>query len=152
MAATDLYHVAIIEAARRASGAGHLDAPDTSVTLDNPLCGDRVSVDIRMGDGRISAYAQRVKGCLLCEAAASIIGEHAVGQRPEQLAEVTRAVEALLENPAGENPLPWPKLAVFTPVGSYRSRHRCVLLAFEALAEAVARSHRDSVNGLPGAR
>jgi nitrogen fixation NifU-like protein len=106
-----LYQEAIVAAARRACGSGRLDTPDASVEVDNPLCGDRVGMDVQVGDGRLRGIAHRVRGCLLCEAAASIIAANAVGEPVE---------------------------AVFAPVVRHRSRHRCVTLAFEALARALA--------------
>ena len=135
--ARTLYHDAIVAAARRASGAGHLEQPDASVTLDNPLCGDRVSIDVRLHAGALSALAHRVKGCLLCEAAAGVIAEHAAGASAADLAAVHREVAALLAGGGGQS-LAWPALEMFAPVGRYRSRHECVLLAFEALDRAMA--------------
>jgi nitrogen fixation NifU-like protein len=138
VAAADLYHAAIVGAARAARGAGRLHEPDASVRVDNPLCGDRVSVDVCLREGRISALAHRVKGCLLCEAAASIIGAHGVGESEESLARVGEALGALLRGEAPADSLPWQELGVFAPVSAYPSRHRCVLLAFEALSQALA--------------
>ena len=125
-----LYHDAIVDAARRACGSGRLDTPDASVSVDNPLCGDRVSVDVRVGGGRLRGIAHRVRGCLLCEAAASIIAANAVGETAGELAAVGQALSDALASDFGDRPLPWRDLAVFAPVAGYRSRHRCVTLAF----------------------
>lgn len=133
----DLYHRAIVEAARRATGAGRLEDADAKVTVDNPLCGDRVSIDVRMAGGRVEACAHRVRGCLLCEAAASVIGENAVGETGERLESVRSALAEHLAGGEGAEPA-WRDLEMFDPVRDYRSRHECVLLPFEALLRAVA--------------
>ena len=132
-----LYHEAIVEVARRARGRGRLQAPDASVSIDNPLCGDRVSMDVQMDHGRLRAIAHRVRGCLLCEAAASIIAANAVGETTAELLLVSQALGDALATGFTDGPLPWQDLAVFTPVAGYRSRHRCVTLAFEALVSAM---------------
>ena len=78
-----------------------------------------------------------VRGCLLCEAAASWLGRNAPGhesQRAEQAFSVLRAMMNA-ETPTLAAPLD--DLAVFEPVSRYRSRHRCVLLAFETALEAL---------------
>lgn len=137
-ASAGLYHEAIVAAARRACGSGRLDLADASVDLDNPLCGDRVSMDVQVQDGRLRAIAHRVRGCLLCEAAASIIAANAVGGSAADLARVQDALADALANGFGDRRLAWPELAVFAPVVRHRSRHRCVTLAFEALARALA--------------
>jgi nitrogen fixation NifU-like protein len=133
-----LYHQAIVAAARRACGSGHLESPDACVSVDNPLCGDRVSMDVLVTDGRLRGIAHRVRGCLLCEAAASIIAANAVGKTAGELAVVAQSLGEALASGFGDRRLPWQDLSVFAPVAGYRSRHRCVTLAFEALASAMA--------------
>ena len=135
--AAGLYHQAIVEVAQRGCGSGRLETPDASVSIDNPLCGDRVSMDVQVGDGRLRGVAHRVRGCLLCEAAAAVIAANAVDETPTELLSVAQALgEALAEGFDGRQ-LPWQDLAMFAPVAGYRSRHRCVTLAFEALTSAM---------------
>ena len=139
----DLYHDAIVAAARRCSGRGELTASGGSATVDNPLCGDRVSIDVSLGTDGIVDVAQRVRGCLLCEAAASLICEHAPGETLARIEEVTASVERLLRDPAAAESEPlWAELSVFRPVRGYKSRHQCVLLPFEALRAAVGEAAR----------
>ena len=76
----DLYHQAILDLARQATGHGRLETPQASVTVDNPLCGDRVTLDLDLADGRVERGRPRVRGCLLCQAAAAVIGARAPGQ------------------------------------------------------------------------
>lgn len=132
-----LYQAAIVGLARAANGKGRLDAPGGSATVDNPLCGDRITVDVRMDGERVTALGHQVRGCLLCEAAASAIGAHAVGATRAELAAASDAANAMLKGANAGTP-PWPELEAFAPVRAHRSRHSCVLLPFEALAKAIA--------------
>ncbi len=134
----DLYHDALVSLAREATGAGRLAAPAASATRDNPLCGDRVTFDVQVAGGRIVALAHRVRGCILCQASAAFLGKHAAGHGRAELAEARRMLAAHL---ADGSPLPagaWSGLALFEPVGAVKSRHGCVLLAFDALDDAIA--------------
>lgn len=137
MTSDELYHDALVELARAATGAGTLESPAASATRDNPLCGDRVTFEVRLVDGRIAALAHRVRGCVLCQAAASFLGRVGPGATAGELRAAREALAALLEG------VPLPPgaasgLGVFEPVGSVKSRHACVLLPFDALADAVA--------------
>lgn len=136
----DLYHRAIFDAAAAAVGSGDLPAPRGRGVIDNPLCGDRVRFDVRLVDGRVTALAHRVRGCLLCEAAASIIGGAASGLSPGEVAVMHRKVAAMLDGRSEEFHPPWEALALFAPASDYRSRHRCVTLAFDAFEAAVSAS------------
>jgi nitrogen fixation NifU-like protein len=133
----ELYHQAILELARKARQASRLEAPQASVTVDNPLCGDRVTLDLNLVDGRVREVGHRVRGCLLCQAAAAAIGERAPGETPAALRAVVRDLgEAIAMAPEAVDRL-WPELAAFAPVHAHKSRHECVLLPFEALTQAL---------------
>ena len=135
------YHAAIMSAAHRASGKGRLEAPDASATVDNPLCGDRVTIDIRRagpGEGDpVSEIGHVVRGCVLCEAAATVIVEAGTGASAADLRTASGRVRCMIEDggppPEGE----WRKAEMFLPVRPHPSRHDCVLLPFQALLEAL---------------
>ena len=65
----ELYQQRIVALAKSKTGAGKLAAPTKSARRDNPLCGDRVTIDVKLEDGRIVEIAHQVRGCLLCQAA-----------------------------------------------------------------------------------
>ena len=131
-----LYQEAILNQARAAVGAGRLDTADGSATVDNPLCGDRVTIDILMDGDRVATIGHKVRGCILCEAAASIIGARAIGLSAADLHSLADAMERMLRD-GGSVPPEWPDLAVFEPVRPIASRHECVLLPFQALDRAL---------------
>lgn len=136
----EIYNQAIIARAKATTRAGRLDAPDASVTLDNPLCGDRVTMDVRLDGGRIVDLAYRVRGCVLCEAAAATIGMRAVGGTGADLERAEAALRGLLASQT--DTVFWPELAEFRPVRDYKSRHDCLLLPFETAREAIAAARR----------
>jgi NifU-like protein involved in Fe-S cluster formation len=132
-----LYHQAILELAKQAGRTSRLEAPDASVTVDNPLCGDRVTLDLRLAEGRVDAVGHKVRGCLLCQAAAAVIAARAPGETPAALQRTAeRQGLAIRKDPVAAEGL-WPELAAFAPVHAHRSRHDCVLLPFEALTRAL---------------
>jgi nitrogen fixation NifU-like protein len=134
-----IYDDAIKAAARDRSHAGRLPSPDASVTCDNPLCGDRVTLDLKLGGDRLAEIAYKARGCLLTEAASALLARHA-GERPvADLGGVVDEVRRFLDE--GGAP-PWPELGLFEPARRVRSRHECVLLPFEALREALQQSER----------
>ena len=109
-----IYNEAIIAEAKAKVGAGELPDPDVRLRRDNPLCGDRVTLDLGLEDGHVASVAHKTRGCLLTQAAASILARHAVGADLEQARKVKGEIEALL---AGRDGTPsWPELAMFEPV------------------------------------
>ncbi len=136
-----IYHEAIKDLAQKAHGSGHLLSPDRCARLDNPLCGDRIDIELRLADdGRIAELAHRTKGCLLCRASASILGLHAPGQSTGAIGGIRAELTAMLVA-GGQVPV-WQELELFLPVRPHRSRHDCVLLPFRALQMALSRDAR----------
>lgn len=142
----DFYQARILETARAAAGAGRLAAPAGSAEVDNPLCGDRVRVDVDVADGRVTAVAQQVRGCVLCEAAAAIVATRAVGGEAAALAGLEAAVARMLAE-SGPVPAGWEPLEMFAPVAARPSRHDCVRLPFEALRRALEQAATGTVPG-----
>jgi nitrogen fixation NifU-like protein len=131
-----LYHQAILALAEAALGAGRLADPDVTVTLDNAFCGDRVILDVKLDGGAVSALGYSVRGCLLCQAAASALWSAAVNAERDAALDAVEAMRALLAQ--GADPPPsWAGFAAFSPVHGAKSRRRCALLPFEALASAL---------------
>jgi nitrogen fixation NifU-like protein len=128
----DLYQEALLKLAKEAPRRGRLDPHDASVRLDNPLCGDRMRIDLRLAGGRIAELAHEVRGCVLCQAAAGVIGGQAVGLDSAGVARLCEDVERVLGGQKPRNE----ELAAFAPVAPHRSRHDCVRLPFQALRQA----------------
>lgn len=132
-----LYQQALKDFAQAADGAGRLAAPGASVRLDNPLCGDRIALDVTLAAGRVAALGHETKGCLLCRASAALLGREAPGRTVDELAAAHAEIVALLKGEIAA-PTHWPALAAFSPVRAHKSRHGCVLLPFRALQDALA--------------
>ena len=135
------YHAAIMSAAHRSSGKGRLEDPDASATVDNPLCGDRVTIDIRWAgsgrDGHVCEIGQVVRGCVLCEAAAAVIVEVGTGAAAKDIRAAADRVRRMLEDDAPPPSGDWKRAEMFLPVRAHPSRHDCVLLPFQALLAAL---------------
>jgi len=132
-----LYQDAIKQFAQAAHGQGRLENATGEAKLDNPLCGDRVRLQVALDAGRVVAVAHETRGCLLCRAAASLIGSRAAGMDAAAVEALNGELDAMLKG-AAAIPAAWPELAMFAPARAHASRHRCVLLPFRALQAAMA--------------
>jgi NifU-like protein involved in Fe-S cluster formation len=133
-----IYSAALLRLAAEASGAGRLAERDASADILNPTCGDRITVDVGLAEGRIAALGYEVHACVLTQASASLLGRHAAGSAAAEIRKVAEQIEAMLrdgsEPPAGS----WADYAVFAPVRAHKSRHECVMLPLRALLAALA--------------
>ena len=130
-----------MELSREAAGAVPLDMADATATVDNPLCGDVVTLDLQFDGDVVAQVGHRIRGCVLCQAAAAVIHRHAVGLSPTALRAAADGSAAMIRDGAAA-PVGWDEMAAFQPVRPIRNRHRCVLLPFEALTAALDGSGR----------
>lgn len=135
MSVDELYPKPILRLAAEAKGAARLPSPDVTVTRVNPLCGDKIILDLQIAGERVAALGYDAKACVLCQASASVLAEAAIGQDRNAIKSLHDSVKAMLMGAAA----PPPAFAVFTATRPHRSRHACVLLPLDALIEAFER-------------
>ena len=70
-----LYGELIADHARNPRNRGVLDSPDAADEGVNPLCGDRVRIELRVRSGRIEAMRFEAEACMVTVAAASVLSE-----------------------------------------------------------------------------
>jgi len=143
-----LYNSTILRLASSVPHEGRLDDPHGSAERRSPICGSRVTVDVKLGaDGRVAEVGLLVRACALGQASSALLGAEVIGRTPEELASARDEMTAWL---AGEGPMPgWPGLDVFAPALTYTARHPSMRLAFEAAAEAAEKAARTGT-AVPG--
>ncbi len=118
-----LYQQRLQEHFRSSKFRGELaDAPAASQAL-NPSCGDMVAVQCKIIDNVLVDMKFTGSGCVISQAAASLLAETVVG----------KSITDVLEISAGQM-----KELVGIPLGP--TRMRCALLALEALHESIKAS------------
>jgi nitrogen fixation NifU-like protein len=136
----ELYPKPILRLAAAAEGATRLSAPDITVIRVNPMCGDKITLDLQIRDEWIAALGYEVKACVLCQASASALAARVPGMSTIDAMDLHAAVKAMLdrssEAPSGFGPL--------TAVQPHKSRHACVLLPLDALIEGLEKMSADA--------
>ncbi|WP_112664484.1 iron-sulfur cluster assembly scaffold protein [Microvirga flavescens] len=132
-----IYNTRILTLAANIRHLGRLADADASATKRSKLCGSTVTVDLKMSDGVVTAFAHQVKACALGQASSAIMAEKVIGSTADELREAKAAVSLILmaegKPPAGK----WADLEVLTPIRDFKERHASVLLTFEAVVDAV---------------
>lgn len=135
-----LYSRDILRLAASIPHYGRLAAAQASVEKSSSVCGSRVVVDLALDEGgRVAALGQEVRACALGQASAALMGAHAIGRAPVDLAEARDSLAAYLAG-TRDDPSAWPGLSVLSAARAYPARHAAILLAFEAAAEAAERA------------
>jgi nitrogen fixation NifU-like protein len=136
----DIYQAAIMDRARRPRHQRRLSERDVEVQETNPLCGDRVTLDLRRdAEGRIAAVGYHARACAICLAATDLMAEIVPGMTAEAARAAAATFEAWLK---GGGAIPddgvIAPLRPFQPLRDVPSRIGCATLAWHALIRALA--------------
>ena len=133
----DIYNAKILELAGNIPFCERLEQADGTAVRHSKLCGSKVTVDVCLENGRVSAFGQDVKACALGQAACSIMARHIIGSSPDELQTLRDQVFAMLKE-GGEPPNgKWADIAALQPVKDFKARHASTLLVFDAVCEAI---------------
>lgn len=87
----DLYREQIIDRYKNPRHKGELDPHDYSYEDDNPLCGDRIRIDVRVdGDGKVTEAAFSGVGCAISQASADLLIESVVGKSLDEVKRLSK--------------------------------------------------------------
>ncbi len=137
MELNDLYRDVILDHNRRPRNFGNLKTADASVEGYNPMCGDHLTLQLKLDDGTISDIRFEGQGCAISTASASLMTEAVKGKRREEALALFDRVHQLLTDdaaPAGEE---LGKLAALSGVRQYPARVKCASLCWHTLASAL---------------
>ena len=135
----ELYQQVILDHHRKPRNFRKL--PRTTGTAEgfNPLCGDRVSVEVETGDGVIGDIAFQGSGCAISRASASMMTAALKGQTMATAEETFDRFHRMLteSQPSRELTDALGKLAVFAGVREFPSRIKCATLPWHTLKAAL---------------
>ena len=132
----ELYQDTILDHSKRPRNFREIAGASATAVGHNPLCGDRVTVYLRLDDGTIEDISFVGQGCAISKASASLMTDAVKGKSTAAAETMFQAFRDMLAG--GEN-APG-KLAVFSGVRAFPSRIKCANLAWHALHAALQNS------------
>jgi nitrogen fixation NifU-like protein len=127
-----LYQDKLLLLAQKARVSTPLSQADLTATLNNPVCGDRVTLSVSVSGAVITGVYVEVKGCALCEAGAGLLAYIAPEKTCEELMTVGTQMADWLTQPTLDAPIQ--DAEALHPVRAIKNRHKCVLLVFSAVS------------------
>ncbi len=130
-----LYEAALLDHAKHPRNFGPLPGADRVAEGSNPLCGDELTLRLRVCGGRIEEIAFEGQGCAVCLGSTSMMTVAARGLSEAEALELMRRVHALVRG--GGDPANLGDLAALGGVARFPARAACALLGWRALASAL---------------
>ncbi len=132
----DLYMEVILDHNKNPRNKGNIDEHTNHADGHNPLCGDKISLDLIVEDNLVKDIKFTGSGCAISTASSSILTEAIIGKKISEIRHLFEEFHELVttDNIEKKN---LGKLAVFEGVKKYPARVKCATLAWHTLIAAI---------------
>ncbi|WP_428482175.1 iron-sulfur cluster assembly scaffold protein [Pyruvatibacter mobilis] len=137
-ALNDVYNARILELAGNIPRIGKLEDAEASASAISKMCGSKVTVHLKMADGRVSDFAHEVHACALGQASSSVMARHVIGATRADIEQVRDQMRAMLKEEGDPPSGDWADLEVLLPARDFKNRHQSIMLTFDATLDAIS--------------
>ena len=135
---TDLYQEVILDHNRRPRNFRALDAPSRTQEGYNPLCGDRLTVYVKLAGDVIEDVTFQGTGCAISKASASLMTDALKGKTVVEARAIFDRFHEMVTSSPDLPAADLGKLSVLAGVREYPTRIKCASLAWHTLKAAVS--------------
>ncbi|GKU80214.1 Fe-S cluster assembly sulfur transfer protein SufU [Paenibacillus sp. L3-i20] len=136
MELNDLYRRVIMDHYKNPRNRGTLNEESVTINLNNPTCGDRISLQLQVIDGKVADAKFTGEGCSISMSSASMMTEAIKGKSFESAIHMAEKFSALMK---GE-PVEFEELEdieALSGVNKFPARIKCATLAWNALRKGI---------------
>ena len=135
----ELYQQLIIDHNRNPRNFGALDGANRVASGDNPLCGDKIKLYLKVANDVIEEICFEGSGCAISQASASLMTAAVRGMSPADALSLFKAFHGMVTSAphTASNTKALGKLAAFAGVRAFPARVKCANLAWHTLRAAL---------------
>lgn len=134
---SDLYQEIILEHSRKPKNAGVLEDATAEAQGNNPLCGDRIKVYVKLDGDRIADVRFDARGCAISVASASMMTEILIGKTVDEAEEAFERFNTRLTAKEAPDLAEDDELSALMGVRDFPTRIKCATLPWQTLRAAL---------------
>jgi len=142
LALEELYKEVILDHYKNPRNKRELPGGELSCALNNPLCGDQITIHAHLDDGRMAEVTFEGSGCSISQASASMMTEAVTGRSLDDAKRLAGEFRGMMEGVVEPDEAALGDLVALKGVVKYPVRIKCAVLAWDAFQEAVAGANR----------
>ena len=131
----ELYQETVLDHYRQPRNAGRLVDANRTAQGFNPLCGDKLTLYLKVEDGVIRDVSFEGSGCAIATASASLMTESIKGKREEEALQLLQNIHGMVIE--GDKTGDMGKLDVLAGVHEFPERVKCATLAWHTMKAAL---------------
>lgn len=136
----DLYRRVIMDHYKNPRNRGTFDDDESvQVDLNNPTCGDRITLQMKVSDGVIEAARFVGEGCSISMASASMMTDAVKGKTLDEAVKMADQFSALMQGHYEE--FEYEDIEALSGVNKFPARIKCAMLAWNALKKGASQTN-----------
>lgn len=139
----DLYRRVIMDHYKTPRNRGELEESAVTINLNNPTCGDRISLQLQLEDGIVRNVKFTGEGCSISMSSASMMTEAVMGKTGEEALQLADKFSAMMKGEEVEFG-DYEDVEALSGVNKFPARIKCATLAWNALRKGV--EHRQGTH------
>lgn len=132
----DLYRRVIMDHYKNPRNRGKFEDGGLTVDLNNPTCGDRISLQLKVEDGTVKDARFTGEGCSISMSSASMMTEAVKGRTFEEAMELAERFSSLMKGQPAEFD-DYEDIEALSGVNKFPARIKCATLAWNALKKGI---------------
>ncbi len=137
MSLKSIYQEVILDHNRKPRNYGSLSHPTHHATGHNPLCGDRIDLDVNMLNERIEEIVFRGESCAICKASSSMMTNAVKGRSRQEAEALIQEFRDMLVSRENKDFDHLGRLKVLAGVRDLPTRVKCAILPWHTLHAAM---------------
>lgn len=134
----DLYRRVIMDHYKNPRNRGNFEEGNVSIDLANPTCGDKITLQMKVEGGRVTAARYQGEGCSISMSSASMMTEAVKGKTFEEALKLAEDFSSMMKGAACE--FEYEDIEALSGVNKFPARIKCATLAWNALRKGIEQS------------
>ncbi|WP_139995502.1 Fe-S cluster assembly sulfur transfer protein SufU [Paenibacillus paridis] len=132
----DLYRRVIMDHYKNPRNRGTMNEDSVTINLNNPTCGDRISLQLQVVEGKVTDAKFSGEGCSISMSSASMMTEAVKGKTFDEALDMAEKFSALMKGEPVEFD-EYEELDALSGVNKFPARIKCATLAWNALRKGI---------------
>nr|WP_144928449.1 SUF system NifU family Fe-S cluster assembly protein [Paenibacillus bovis] len=135
-----LYRQVIMDHYKNPRNKGSLADGSLTVDMNNPTCGDRIHLTMKVKDGKVTDAKFEGEGCSISMASASMMTQTIIGQNVEQAMKLSQIFSEMIQGNDYEldDSVDLGDIEALQGVSKFPARIKCATLAWKAMEKGLA--------------
>lgn len=139
----DLYRRVIMDHYQKPRNRGKLDeAEGLTVNLNNPTCGDSISLSLKLENGKVTDAKFLGEGCSISMSSASMMTEIVKGKSAEEALQLAQIFSDMMQGKPVDDSIDLGDIEALSGVAKFPARIKCATLAWKALEQGVKQAEQ----------